>query len=247
MPAAGALDDTQMTRINAGPCRRHHDAGMKHLVLLLTLALAGVLAGPVHAAPPHGNQPRPGVRAAPPPRLHAQGVVSGPLRLDQRYRHDHYYPAAGFTVATLPVGSVSVGGRDGSWFFHAGVWFRPSGARFVVAAPPLGIAVPYLPPDFVTLWIGGVPYYYANGIYYAAAPDGYVVAAPPPGAELAQGVLMPPTFIIYPRNGQSSAQAEADRAACNEWAASQAGAATDASVFQLAFEACMDGRGYTVR
>jgi len=218
---------------------------MKRLVHILSLAFIAVLAAPVHAAP-HEAQPRTAAHGAQ-PRLHAPAVMRGPLQLDQRYRHDHYYPAVGFTVATLPVGSVSVGWRNGSWFFHGGVWFRPVGARFVVAAPPPGIWVPFLPPAFVSLWIGGVPYYYANGVYYAAAPEGYVVVPPPRGAEVAQGVLMPPTFIVYPRNGQSSAQAEADRAACNQWAGSQVGANGDEYVFQLAFEACMDGRGYTVR
>lgn len=218
---------------------------MKRLLPTLSLAIAAALAAPAHAAPPDAQHPP---RAQPPPpRLHAPGVVRGPLHLDQRYRHDHYYPAVGFTVATLPVGSVSVGWRNGSWFFHGGVWFRPVGTRFVVAPPPPGIGVPFLPPAFVSLWIGGVPYYYANGVYYAAAPEGYVVVPPPPGAEVTQGVVMPPTFIVYPRNGQSSAQSDVDRAACNQWAGSQMGAFADQEVFQRAFEACMDGRGYTVR
>ncbi|WP_427914928.1 DUF6515 family protein [Ramlibacter sp. MMS24-I3-19] len=218
---------------------------MKRLVPTLSLAIAAALAAPAHAAP-HDAQPRTHPQA-PPPRLHAPGVVRGPLHLDQRYRHDLYYPAPGFTVATLPVGSVSIGWRDGNWFFHGGVWFRPVGARYVVAAPPSGIGVPFLPPAVVSLWIGGVPYYYANGVYYATAPEGYVVVPPPPGAEAAQGVLMPPTFIVYPRNGQSAAQADADRAACNQWAGAQMGAVADQDVFQRAFEACMDGRGYSVR
>lgn len=232
---------------------------MNRLVLVPSLALVAVLAVPVHAAPddprppralapaPHAAPPRQVVPRPAPPRLHAPGVVRGPLLLDQRYRHDHYYPAVGFSVATLPSGSVSVGWRDGSWFFHGGVWFRPVGTHYVVAAPPAGIGVPFLPPAYVSLWINGVPYSYANGVYYAMAPEGYVVVAPPAGADAARGVLMPPTLIVYPRNGQSSAQAEADRAACNQWAASQVGASADEFVFERAFDACMDGRGYSVR
>ena len=71
----------------------------------------------------------------------------------------------------------------------------------------------------------------------AAAAD----AAPGHAARAAE-----PSYIIYPRNGQSNAQTDADRQACNQWAAAQPGA-SDASVFQRAFEACMDGRGYSVR
>lgn len=187
---------------------------------LLAVALAAALAAPVQAQ-----------------RLH----------LDQRYHHDHYYPAPGVTVRNLPLGAVSATWRERNWFFHGGVWFRPAGPSYIVAVPPRGIVVPYLPPAFVTLWIGGIAYYYANGVYYAAAPEGYVVVAPPPGVETAQAVPLPPSFVIYPRNGQSNAQLEADRVACNDWARTQPAAGSDAWLFQRAFEACMDGRGYTVR
>lgn len=53
--------------------------------------------------------------------------------------------------------------------------------------------------------------------------------------------------IIYPRNGQSGAQLEADSRECNRWATTQQAAMSDAGVFQRAVEACMDGRGYTMR
>ena len=56
-----------------------------------------------------------------------------------------------------------------------------------------------------------------------------------------------PEPIFYPRTGQSAAMIEADRQACNRWAATQANAMAEASVFQRAILACMDGRGYTSR
>ena len=175
---------------------------------------------------------------------HAQ--PAGSLRLDQRYHHDHYYPAAGSAVRVLPSGSTSIGWQGGTWYFHAGVWFRPAGARFVVAVPPAGIEAPYLPPSSVPLWIGGAPYYYANGTYYAPANGGFAVVRQPPGADAAQPVDQPPLVIVYPRQGQTAAQTDTDRGTCNEWAASQ-GVALDPVLFQRAFEACMEGRGYTVR
>jgi hypothetical protein len=57
----------------------------------------------------------------------------------------------------------------------------------------------------------------------------------------------PPEPIIYPRNGQSAQQLEADRQECNRWATTQQNAMADSSVFNRATEACMDGRGYTMR
>ena len=108
---------------------------------------------------------------------------------------------------------------------------------------------PILPPAFATVWIGGLPYYYASDVYYVrSSGPGYTVVAPPSGAETAQVVPAPlPEPIVYPRNGQSAAQTEADRQECNRWATTQAGALADAQVFQRATEACLDGRGYTVR
>ena len=92
--------------------------------------------------------------------------------------------------------------------------------------PPLGFVVPILPSAYVTLRIGGYPYYYANGAYYtvAAPGPGYVVVAPPPGADAATPAPVAPPRpdpIIYPRNGQSAAQTEADRQECNLWATTQ--------------------------
>lgn len=102
------------------------------------------------------------------------------------------------------------------------MWFRPLGGRFVVSVPPVGIIVPMLPSAYATVWSGGAPYYDANGVYYAQSPgQGYVVVAPPPDAAAAQPVAVAPAPkampdpILYPRNGQSAAQTEADRQDCN--------------------------------
>ncbi|MBI3349356.1 MAG: hypothetical protein HY020_19360 [Burkholderiales bacterium] len=72
---------------------------------------------------------------------------------------------------------------------------------------------------------------------------------PPPVVYAPQPVYAPsrPAPVIYPRNGQSNAQLEADNRECNRWATTQQAAMADASVFQRAVEACMDGRGYTLR
>jgi len=195
---------------------------------------------------PRGHEP---ARGREPARVHAPH-----LQFDQRYHHDHYYPPRGYTTRALPGGSISIAFGGANFFFHGGVWFRPYGGRFVVVVPPLGIVLPILPPAYATLWIGGAPYYYANGVYYAPAPgQGYTVVPPPPGADSAQPAppppapKAPPDPVIYPRNGQSAAQTEADRQDCNRWATTQPSALADADVSQRAVAACMDARGYTVR
>ena len=124
-----------------------------------------------------------------------------------------------FAAAALAAQSVQAHGRPGRW------WGGVS----------IGI---------------GVPLYAAPG-YYGAWP---VYPAPvwvaPPVAEvepLAPAVKPAPEPIFYPRQGQTAAQLEADRQACNRWATTQPAAMADASVFHRATLACMDARGYTSR
>jgi hypothetical protein len=179
--------------------------------------------------------------------------IPGRMVYDTRYHHDHYYPAPGFVAPGLPRGSLSIGFGGGSYWFNGGVWYRPYGSSFRVILPPLGIVVPLLPSAYVTLRVGGLPYYYANGVYYAAAPGGYAVVNPPADSPLATALPSPlplppkPDPIIYPRGGQSAEQTELDRQDCNRWATTQPAAMNDASVFNRAVEACMDGRGYSMR
>lgn len=95
------------------------------------------------------------------------------------------------------------------------------------------------------------PYY--GDVYdsYASSPE--VVAVPAPeGRIVRSGQPVPQAGraeepIFYPNNGQSAAVLESDRRDCNRWATTQANAMADASIFQRATYACMEGRGYTVR
>jgi len=82
------------------------------------------------------------------------------------------------------------------------------------------------------------------------APPPAPLPPPPPAQVYAPAPVYAPSRpapVIYPRNGQSSAQLEADHRDCNRWATSQQAAMADSGVFQRAVEACMDGRGYTLR
>jgi hypothetical protein len=112
--------------------------------------------------------------------------------------------------------------------------------------------------------IGAVGYYggYYGGYYAPYYPAYYyeppLVVAPvystvEPGApRLGQAVpqaAAPAAAdpIFYPKNGQSAEATESDRRDCNRWATTQRGAMNDASIFQRATLACMEGRGYTVK
>ncbi len=113
------------------------------------------------------------------------------------------------------------------------------------------------------LGIGAIAYYgaydgyggyYAYPQYVVPGSAEYIVVEPPPGDRVVRSSGQPvpstpsaPDPIFYPRNGQTAAKTEADRQECNRWATTQNGAMSDASIFQRATFACMEGRGYTVR
>lgn len=98
---------------------------------------------------------------------------------DDRYHHNHYYPARGYAVAVLPPGNIAIHFRSGDFWFHAGVWYQHVGPRYVVVQPPVGIIVPVLPPAYSIVYYGGLPYYYADDVYYIQQPTGYEVVRPP--------------------------------------------------------------------
>lgn len=85
--------------------------------------------------------------------------------------------------------------------------------------------------------------------YVAAPPGAYYYDTRPPVAYYEAPPTLPraPEPVIYPRQGQSPAQTEADRQDCNRWATTQPGAMADAGLFHRATMACLDGRGYTMR
>jgi len=111
---------------------------------------------------------------------------------DSRFHHNHYYPEIGYSLTLLPAGNVAITFRGGRYFFHAGVWYRPGPAGYVVVGAPVGAVIPVLPVGYTTVWVGGVPYYYANNAYYVTAPGGYAVAAPPTVAAAPAETAPPP-------------------------------------------------------
>ena len=117
------------------------------------------------------------------PQVHA-----GPHEhFDARFHHDHVYPEHGRVVTVLPEGRhYEVYHGHDHYYFAGGVWYAPRGASFVVVAPPIGVYVPFLPPFYTTVWVGGAPFYYANDTYYeyAGPNQGYEVVQPPSDASV---------------------------------------------------------------
>lgn len=147
------------------------------------------------------------------------------------------------------------------YYYDRGLWFRPWGGRLVAVVPPIGIAVPLLPPGHATLRLGERVYYHYDDVYYMRGERGYVVVDLPQsdarGGTRGEGAS--DELFVYPREGQNERQQRSDRFACHEWATGQTGydptlvgGGTDYSAarranYLRALSACLEGRGYTVR
>jgi hypothetical protein len=109
-----------------------------------------------------------------------------------------------------------------------------------------GYYAPYYAPYYTPYYAPYYDGYYdpalvVSPVYSTAEPGAARVGQPVPQASA------PAEPIFYPRNGQSAETTESDRRECNRWATTQRGAMDDASIFQRATLACMEGRGYTVK
>jgi hypothetical protein len=179
---------------------------------------------------------------------------------DGHHGHNHYYPSRGKYIGSVPRDSRVVVSRGVKYYHSAGVWYRPSGARFVIVGPPVGMVIPSLPPYYSTVWVGGVPYYYSNETYYVEAPGGYMVADHPSQEDEESSASQENKTFIYPRQGQSEKKQADDSYACHRWAVGQTGydptrLSSESSVqnrrkntdYQRAKAACLEGRGYTVK
>src|SRR5258706_4070374 len=100
---------------------------------------------------------------------------------DDRFHHDHFYPALGYGIATLPYGNVGIGFGPDRFFYQAGVWYQPSGAGYVVVQPPVGIVAPALPPAYTTVNVAGAPPYFPDRAPLNFTPRGRSRAQPPAG------------------------------------------------------------------
>ena len=128
-------------------------------------------------------------------------------------------------VRSLPRGYTIVRHGGFPYYFHGGVWYRPTGRVSSWCRPPVGLFVSVLPPFYSTIWVRGRPFYYADDAYYVWRPErrGYEVTEPPAEADIATQSSAPDDIFIYPKNGQSEAQQASDRYECHSWAANQTG------------------------
>ena len=246
-----------------GPTEELSENTMKNILrtsLLIALCAAGVVQAMAQNG--HGG---PGGHGGPPPMHHpgfapAPGPVPRGQWWDGAYGHAHYYPVAGGHVNALPPHVAYVpyhGVRYGYW---GGVWYAPYGPSWVVVRPPVGVVITTLPAFATAVTIAGLGYWYANGVYYRAYSGGGYEVAPSPivGAPDSTAATVARTYV-YPKSGQSAEQQASDEYDCHRWAVNQTGfdptavasgqnvVSTQRGDYVRAQNACLEGRGYTVR
>ncbi len=159
------------------------------------------------------------------------------------------------------VGGVAVGSGHGNWHGGGGVgrWNHGGWGYQGYWGPGafwggLGLGLGFGALAYSSPYYGGYYTYPYPGYIAGPGVAEYVVVDPAPGDRIVRSTGQPvpaatraPDPIFYPKNGQTPAKVETDTQECNRWATTQAGAMSDASIFQRATFACMEGRGYAVR
>jgi len=148
------------------------------------------------------------------------------------YRGGYYGGYRGYYWPGAFWGGVGIGIGIGAVGYYGG--YYPGYYR--------GYYAPYYSPYYAPYYDG----YYDPALAVSPAYGAAEPAAPRSGQPVPQAAA-PAEPIFYPRNGQSAEATESDRRECNRWATTQRGAMDDASIFQRATFACMEGRGYTAK
>ena len=110
------------------------------------------------------------------------------IRRAKRTRVVHYHyrtlPRRGAVVTTVNAKAVSVRYRGINYRYHAGIWYRPNGAKWIVARPAIGVRIRVLPTGYRRIVIGPSTYYYYYGTYYVKKKNEYVVVEAPMDAQV---------------------------------------------------------------
>jgi hypothetical protein len=162
-------------------------------------------------------------------------------RPDGRARFVVVAPPIGLVIPVLPPFYSTVWVSNVPYYYADDVYYVRNPQGYVVVDPPPSNMVMEQPPNNAVTELPPAT--------VAQAPAATVAQAPAAQA------------FIYPRQGQSEQQQATDRYECHRWAVTQTGfdptlsppgvaagqQAPKQADYQRALNACLDGRGYTVR
>jgi hypothetical protein len=131
-------------------------------------------------------------------------VVEKPVKRVQvnrtRVVHHHYrhLPKRGALVTTINTRALAIKFGGVGYRFHAGVWYRPLGNKWIVTCPSNGIRVRNLPVGHRRVLVGANVYYYYYGTYYIQQNQEYEVVRAPYNAEIGS---LPDGYNVVNVNG----------------------------------------------
>jgi len=94
-------------------------------------------------------------------------------------------PHWGHSYKVAPRGALVFPYSGVKYHYHGGIFYKPVGARYVIARPPVGLRVRTLPEKHVVVVVEGRRYFYYYGTYYVRTNGNeYTTVAPPVGARV---------------------------------------------------------------
>ncbi len=183
----------------------------------------------------------------------------------------YYGPRFAWFLPTLPLYCATFWWNSVPYYYYDDAYYTwsPAADGYVATDPPPAAATP--PPSADAAYPGGAYPGSANADnsnYYDGAAAPADSAAPMENSAPPDDPIPPGQFdagraaagssdhvFAYPTKGQSEQQQAQDRAACDQWAASQAGSGPGSPVnsangsgdFRRAVIACFQGRGYSAQ
>lgn len=100
-------------------------------------------------------------------------------RAHYKYAHLPKYRAY---LTAVPDEAIIVKTNQMNYRYHNGIFYKPSGNRFIVIRPVVGIRVSYLPEAHRKIELANKNYYYYFGTFYVKKDSGYEVIEAPEGA-----------------------------------------------------------------
>lgn len=121
--------------------------------------------------------------------------------------HNPYYrytklPKWGKTYTSVNRKAYRIAYRGLNYFYYSGIYYKKSGAKYVIARAPIGIRVSMLPRKHVEFVIKGRKYFYYYGTYYVKVDSSneYETVSPPIGARVD---ALPDGYKEFQKNGDN--------------------------------------------
>lgn len=103
-------------------------------------------------------------------------------RYEYEWRNNHYRPVHPnpSPILRLPPNHHRLHHDGRSYYEYSGRYYIEGPSGFILVGAPIGAVIATLPIGYLSIYIGGIPYFYFNGVYYRHYhTGGYVIVTAP--------------------------------------------------------------------